>query len=129
MRACCCINCRLQQWTDEIIAYRIFRQGNMEMSRLSEKLKLAGGVVSRVSTKIEARADALIAREPEIEARTDEVFNPHEAIIGDAEKGLDDLEAALRLMSNGAPLELSSDSPASPPPVPEVAPASRPQGS
>lgn len=88
------------------------------MNRLAEKLAKASGVAGRISTKIEARADSLIAREGELEQRTEQVFSPHEGILADAEKGLDEVEASLRLMSNGAPLELSSDSPASPPPVP-----------
>ena len=45
--------------TERVIAYR----GEMEMDRLSEKLATAAGAATRLSAKIEARADALIARE------------------------------------------------------------------
>lgn len=90
------------------------------MSRLSEKLAKAAGVAQRQTVKIEARADSLIAREEAIEAKTHQAFAPHEAILNDAEKGLDEVEASLRLLSNGAPLEPSTDSPASPQPAPTV---------
>lgn len=112
------ITTELAGLTNRIIAYRIYRRiGGQEMNRLAEKLAKASGVAGRISTKIEARADSLIAREGALEERTEQVFSPHEGILADAEKGLDEVEASLRLMSNGAPLELSSDSPASPPPV------------
>ena len=74
--------------------------GDLKMDRLSEKLKAAGAVVGRQTAKIEARADALIAREAEIEARTDKAFSPHEAVLDDAGRGLDDLERKLALLSN-----------------------------
>ena len=87
----------------------------MEMStRLAEKLTKASGVAKRITETIEARADALIARETAIDRRTEDVFRPHEDVLGDAERGLDAAEAALRLLSNGAPLEPSDDSPAAP---------------
>ncbi len=85
--------------------------GDLKMDRLSEKLKAAGAVVGRQTAKIEARADALIAREAEIEARTDKAFSPHEAVLDDAGRGLDDLERKLALLSND-PLDGSGSSPA-----------------
>jgi hypothetical protein len=97
------------------------------MSRLADKLAQAGGVVGRQTAKIEARADALIAREAAIEKRTDQLFSPHEAIMDSAETGLNDVEKKLALMSN-SPLPASTASPqglpATPPP-----PISRPVGS
>jgi hypothetical protein len=80
-------------------------------TRLTEKLQRAAGVVGRQSAKIEARADALIAREEDIERRTDASFSPHEAILDAAESGLDGLDAKLKLMSND-PLASSGGSPA-----------------
>lgn len=115
--------------TDRVTAYRfvlLLEGWGLNMDRLSEKLAKAGGVVARVSTKIEARADAIIAREDAIEARTDQVFSPHESILASAEKGLDGVEASLRLMSNGAPLEPSTASPAV---MPSEPPASQQPGS
>src|SRR5258708_28485309 len=52
-----------------------------KMDRLSEKMAKAAGVVGRISSKIEARADSLIAREGALEQRTDQVFTPHESIL------------------------------------------------
>jgi hypothetical protein len=68
--------------------------------RLAEKLARAAGVAQRATAKIEERADALIARETAIEGRTNAVFAPHEGILAAAEKGLDDVEAKLKLLSN-----------------------------
>lgn len=102
----------LDRLTDGIAALRVvyglIKRGT-DMDRLSEKLAKAAGVVERQTQKIEARADALIAREGDIEKRTDAAFVPHETILGSAEQGLDALEARLRLLSN-APLESSGDS-------------------
>lgn len=87
----------------------------LRMGRLSDKLKQAGGVAARQTAKIEARADAIIERETAIEDLTDQAFAPHEAILSEAEKGLQDVEASLRLLGNGGPpLEPSSASPAAP---------------
>lgn len=70
------------------------------VERLTEKLKRASGVAARATAAIEARADALIAREEAIGKRTHDVFRPHEHVLDTAERGLDDAEAALRLLSN-----------------------------
>ena len=80
------------------------------MSRLTEKLTQARGVVGRQTAKIEARADAIIAQEPLIEAQTDEAFAGHEAMLSEAQKGLDALKRELALVSND-PLASSGDSP------------------
>src|SRR5216683_4518363 len=71
-----------------------------EMSRLSDKLAQAAGVAKRQTEKIEARADAMIAREASIEARTDKAFSPHEMVLDSHEKELDKVEDALRQLSN-----------------------------
>lgn len=72
----------------------------MSLDRLTEKLRRASGVAQRATQKIEERADALLARESVIEKRTHEVFQSHESVLGVAESGLDEAEAALRLLSN-----------------------------
>lgn len=99
--------------TAHIIAYR-FRLENerlARMSRLRDKLELASGVVARVSAKIEAKADEVIAREAVIDGRTEEAFAPHYAHLDDAMAGLDELERELGQMTNdplkgsGRPLE------------------------
>lgn len=79
------------------------------MDRLAEKLKQAAGVAQRATTRIEARADELIAREGAIRKREDEAFSPHETILNDAEKGLDAVERALGQLSN-SPLQASGAS-------------------
>ena len=81
------------------------------MTRLDEKLAAAAAVAPRQAAKIEARADALIAREVAIEKRTDEAFAPHESVLTIAEGGLDKLEDSLKLLSNETPLALSKGSP------------------
>jgi hypothetical protein len=98
------------------------------MDRLSEKFARASGVVGRQNAKIEARLDRLIAREHDIEQKTDQAFVPHEATLDGLENGLDTVEASLRLLSNGAPLDSSGDSPASPQagPLPPAPPSSTP---
>ena len=94
--------------TERTVRYRLARRmGELDVNRLEEKLKLAGGVAARQSAKIEARADALIAREPLIEAKTDEAFSPHETILNGQETALDTLEHMLAAVSND-PLGSSS---------------------
>src|SRR4051812_48329990 len=99
MRSCQCLQCRFNQLIEGIL-----------MDRLSEKLTRAAGVAGRISSKIEARADTLIAREGDLEKRTEQVFSPHEGILADAEKGLDAVERQLALLSND-PLASSGGSP------------------
>ena len=70
------------------------------MSRLTEKLQSASSIVQRVSAKIEARADALIEREKDIERKIHDAFSPHEALMDNHHKDLDDVENALRQFSN-----------------------------
>ena len=95
------------------------------MSRLSDKLAKAAGVAGRQTTRIEARADSLIAREAVIEAKTDQAFAPHEALLAEAESGLADVERQLALLSNGGPLEHSSASPAEQGTMPAGGPAAQ----
>ena len=73
------------------------------MSRFGDKMKLAAGAVKRVTDKAEARADAIIAKEESLVKRVDEVFTPHELIMGDTSRGLDEVEKELAVLSNGAP--------------------------
>jgi hypothetical protein len=82
------------------------------MSRLTEKLKAASQVVGRQTAKIEARADAILAREPLLERHTDQAFSPHEALLYEAEQGVDALGRQLALLSNADPLEHSTPLPA-----------------
>ena len=70
------------------------------MSRLTEKLKMAGGVAGRLHAKAEARADEVIAREPVLNDRIEDVFAGHFLHLEEAEKALDGLERDLALMGN-----------------------------
>jgi hypothetical protein len=80
------------------------------MSRLTEKLAAAASVVPRQHAKIEARADAIIAREAEIEHQTDAAFLPHELLLDEAENGLAALAHDLATTSNSPPLSGSTGS-------------------
>jgi hypothetical protein len=70
------------------------------MSRLADKLARAAGAAKRATEKIEARADAVIAKEGDLDRKADAAFAPHEAVLTDAEKGLDEVSRALSLLSN-----------------------------
>jgi DNA-directed RNA polymerase subunit L len=118
----------IRRITAHVVAYRfqLENERHSRMSRLTEKLKAASEVVGRQTAKIEARADAILAREPLLEHQTDAAFSPHEALLDEAEQGVDALGRQLALLSNNPPLEHSTPLPASP----EVEPAaSQPQGS
>jgi hypothetical protein len=98
---CPCFDCQLQRRTAHIVAYRFTLENErMPVSRLSEKLKQASGVVGRQTARIEAKADAIIAREPELEKQTDSAFALHDALLNDAARGLDALERELATVSN-----------------------------
>jgi hypothetical protein len=101
MQPCLCLNCQIQR----IIAQR---EELME-SRLAEKLKTASGVVERVHNRIEARADKVIASEPEFDKLIEASFAPHEAMLSDSERALDSFKHALAQVSND-PLQSSGDS-------------------
>jgi hypothetical protein len=73
------------------------------MDRLTAKLAKAAGVGGRVAAKIEAKADALLEREGQLEAKTEQAFAPHEAMADPAHAHLDEVEAALNILSNGGP--------------------------
>lgn len=84
--------------------------GEDEMGRLTDKLAAAAAVAPRQAAKIEARADRIIASEAGLEQLTDESFGPHEALLDEASKGVQDLKHALATMSNTPPLLVSEGS-------------------
>lgn len=92
---------------DRVRIYRI-------MGRLTEKLALAAAVAPKHAAAIEARADAIIAHDAEMARMTDEAFAPHESLLDEAQKGLDDLKHQLATMSNLPPLSASDGSSANP---------------
>jgi len=92
------------------------------MERLTEKLSRAAGVVGRATAKLEERADLLIAREESIDKRSARIFEANHAVLDGGDKGLDELESKLALLSND-PLESSGSSPQG------VQPASQSAGS
>lgn len=73
------------------------------IDRLKEKLAKAAGVGGRVAANIEAKADALIARESQLDAKADQAFAGHNAIADQANTELDAIESALNQLSNGGP--------------------------
>jgi hypothetical protein len=111
-----CITCAIRGLTARTLQYRFYLESRrkFEMDRLTEKLARAAGVAPRQTAKIEARADAIIAREAVLEQHTDKAFAPHETLLDTAESGLDAVERALAVVSNGAPLQASGDSPEAP---------------
>jgi len=80
------------------------------VSRVMDKLARAAKVVGSVTGKLETRADAMIAREAKIDAKTEDAFAPHEALLDMHEKGLQQVEDSLKLLSN-APLAGTTGSP------------------
>jgi hypothetical protein len=84
--------------------------GEGEMSRLTKKLAAAAAVAPRQAAKIEARADSLIAAEAGLEHMTEQAFGPHEALLAEAQRGVEDLQHALATMSNTPPLPASEGS-------------------
>jgi hypothetical protein len=109
---CNCFQCQLQRWTEQIIDLRHEAEieRRTEMSRLTEKLKMAGGVAGRLHAKAEARADEVIAREPVLNERIEDVFAGHFEHLEEAEKALDALERDLAQMGN-EPTQSSGRSP------------------
>lgn len=93
--------------TDRVIAYRVVRR--MGMDRVTEKMKQAAGVVARSNASLEAEADKLIAREGDFEKRKTEAFAGHYAKLETRHREMDQLEDALKIVSNADPLESSSD--------------------
>lgn len=80
------------------------------MDRLTEKLNRVAGIAGRLTAKLEEKADFMIEREGAIDKRTDRIFDAKHAILDDAEKGLDAIEAHLARLSND-PLPASGSSP------------------
>src|SRR6266705_3669552 len=73
----------IRRITAHVVGYRFQLENERherkrDMSRLTEKLELARGVVGRVSATIEAKADEVIAREEVIARRIQEAFAGHE---------------------------------------------------
>ncbi len=107
----------IRRITAHVVGYRFQLENERherkrDMSRLTEKLELARGVVGRVSATIEAKADEVIAREEVIARRIQEAFAGHDEHLNDAMAGLDALERELGQISNAIPLNASGASPA-----------------
>jgi hypothetical protein len=82
---------------------------NRDMDRVTEKLKQAAGVAARSNASLEAEADRLIAREQMFETRKAEAFAPHHALLDSRHREMDQLEDALKIVSNADPLASSAD--------------------
>ena len=79
------------------------------MDRLTEKLNKVAGIAGRITSKLEERCDFMLERETAIDGRSERIFSAKHAILDDAEKGLDAVEAHLQRLSND-PLPSSGDS-------------------
>ena len=79
------------------------------VDRITEKLKRASGVAQRLTASLEVEADKLIAREADIEKKTKSAFQPHHAVLDSRNRELDQLEDALKIISNADPLDGSSE--------------------
>jgi hypothetical protein len=90
--------------TDRIVAYTAVKKVS-NMSRLKEKLAQAAAIAPKVTAKIEADADALIAREGELDQRRKLAFAPHNALLDSHNRDLNSLEDALQIISNSDPLD------------------------
>jgi hypothetical protein len=92
-----------------------FRKATV-MDRIAEKLNRAAGVAKRATDAIEAAADQLIAREEELTTNRVKAFAPHHEMLDSHNRDLNQLEDALKLISNGIPLDASGSSPSAPNP-------------
>src|ERR1700683_1279789 len=79
------------------------------MGRFEKKLARGAGVGDRFTSKLEKRADEILAREPKLMARSDTLFDAKVAILDEADGALDGVEKALPRLSNG-PLPASGTS-------------------
>lgn len=82
----------------------------MSIEALKAKLATAAGVVAEVEADISAKADAIIGRRDELKAKSTQAFAPHNSMLDEASKGLDDVTNALTVLSNGGPPLSSGDS-------------------
>jgi len=99
------------RWVTQGVYLRAAREdivAGFSPSVIAEKLKEAGSVAERVGNKIVERADALIAREHKMDTSIERAFSPHEAVMDANEKGMDDLEKRLSLLSNEDPSKPSA---------------------
>lgn len=101
----------------------------MSMERVLAKVQRAKDAVARQAAALERHADEILAAEEAISGRMESSFAPHHAGLRDARRGLDEVERALDLLSNGAPGEPGpSSSPGEEPvavPLPAGDPAAR----
>ena len=94
--------------TERIIYHRHAVIG-ARVDRITEKLKMARDVVARAQQSLENEADKLIAREAVIAQRAADAFRPHHSLLDSRHRELDQLEDALKIVSNADPLDGSED--------------------
>jgi len=87
------------------------------MSRLEDKMAHVAQIAGRVTSDLEARADAVISREASIVNKSDRYFTAKHLILNQAEESLDKAESALKLLGNSDPLRVL-DLPTEPEPAP-----------
>ena len=84
------------------------------MDRLTEKLNRVAGIAGRITKNLEDRCDLMIERETAIDSRSTRIFDAKHALLDDAEKGLDAIEAHLQRLSNDPLPSSGNSSPVSP---------------
>ena len=77
---------------------------------LAEKMATLAQRAQSVPKALEAKADALLPRLDALEASGGAAFEGLANVVADAEEGVAAAEAAMRLLTNGAPLSASSGS-------------------
>lgn len=81
----------------------------MSIESIKAKLASASGVLKRVSEKVEEKADYVNSREPEVMRHIDVAFQPHIDMLQEVDRGLDEIEDAVKVMEGNKGPPLSSD--------------------
>lgn len=89
-------------------APKAVRGPRMNLEALKAKLAEAKGVVPDVMNEIAMQADAVIMQRDALKAKGRAAFAPHNQMLAESSKGLDEVAEALNVLSNGGP-PLSSD--------------------
>jgi hypothetical protein len=79
------------------------------IERVKGKLGKAKDVLGQVTRHVESHADSVIGKGDDVMNHADKAFAPHYDMLKDTDKGLDELDDALKvMMGNGGPLPPSN---------------------
>ncbi len=67
---------------------------------LADKLKLLSAGTKDFTTSLEAKADALLAKQADLQSRANAAMTAQEGVLSDAEAGVSDIEAVLKGLTN-----------------------------